>query len=82
MSQGQRPLRADARRNRASVIAAAELVLARDGMSASMREIARQAGVWLATVYRQFPTKAALYETITRDRVQRLLARAVLDRRT
>jgi AcrR family transcriptional regulator len=76
MTEEARPLRADARRNRASVIAAAELVLARYGISASMRDIARQANVGLATVYRQFPTKEALYEAITRDRVQRLLVRA------
>ncbi|XVQ13700.1 TetR/AcrR family transcriptional regulator [Spirillospora sp. CA-255316] len=67
-----RPLRSDARRNRARVIKAAEAVLARDGMSASLREIARQAGVGLATIYRQFPTKEALYEAIVHARVAAL----------
>jgi AcrR family transcriptional regulator len=60
VSQETRPLRADARRNRASVIAAAELILARDGVSASMRAIARQAGVGPATIYRQFPPSGPL----------------------
>ncbi|MEV5825520.1 helix-turn-helix domain-containing protein [Spirillospora sp. NPDC052242] len=69
MPETERPLRADARRNRARVLEAAEIVLARDGMSASMREIARRADVGLATIYRQFPTKEDLYRAVVRDRV-------------
>lgn len=69
-----KPLRADAQRNRVKVIAAAERVLARDGAAASMREIARLAGVGLATIYRQFPTKEVLFEEITLERLQRLIA--------
>ncbi|GII76191.1 TetR family transcriptional regulator [Sphaerisporangium rufum] len=76
MPDPSRPLRADARRNRERVLAAAEVVLARDGMSASLREIARQAGVGLATIYRQFPTKEALYEEIVIGRVRRLVDQA------
>ncbi|MEU6644609.1 helix-turn-helix domain-containing protein [Saccharomonospora sp. NPDC046836] len=71
-----RPLRADAQRNRLKVLAAAERVLAKDGSAASMREIARQAGVGLATIYRQFPTKEALYEAVVVERVRRLLDHA------
>ncbi|GAA1304843.1 TetR family transcriptional regulator [Planotetraspora silvatica] len=76
MTDTSRPLRADARRNRARVLEAAELVLARDGMTASLREVARQAGVGLATIYRQFPTKEALYEAIVIERVRRLVDEA------
>jgi AcrR family transcriptional regulator len=81
VSDTSRPLRADARRNRARVLEAAETILARDGMAASLREIARQAGVGLATIYRQFPTKEALYEAIVVERVRRLVdeARALAD---
>ncbi|MBF8192699.1 TetR/AcrR family transcriptional regulator [Nonomuraea sp. K274] len=68
-----KPLRADARRNRVRILAAAELVLARDGLSASVREIARQADVGMATIYRQFPTKEALYEAIVVSRIQALV---------
>jgi len=41
-----------------------------------MREIARKAGVGLGTIYRQFPTKEALFEAIVVDRVTRLLDHA------
>jgi AcrR family transcriptional regulator len=69
-------MRADALRNRARVLAAAETVLARDGLDAPMRAIARQAGVGVGTIYRQYPTKEALYQAIMADRMQRLAARA------
>ncbi|MEU6710429.1 helix-turn-helix domain-containing protein [Nonomuraea sp. NPDC046802] len=65
-------MRADAQRNRARVLEAAEVVLARDGLSASMREIANLAGVGVGTIYRQFPTKEALYQAIVMDRMRRL----------
>ncbi|MFI6375699.1 TetR/AcrR family transcriptional regulator [Streptomyces sp. NPDC050546] len=58
------------------MLEAAEIVLAKDGMAASMREIARHAGVGLATIYRQFPTKEALHEAIVVERVLRLLEEA------
>ncbi|SDH44535.1 TetR/AcrR family transcriptional regulator [Nonomuraea jiangxiensis] len=65
-------MRADAQRNRARVLEAAETVLARDGLSASMREIAELAGVGVGTIYRQFPTKEVLYQAIVTDRMRRL----------
>jgi AcrR family transcriptional regulator len=69
-------MRADALRNRAKVLAAAEIVLARDGLDAPMRAIARQAGVGVGTIYRQYPTKEALYQAIMTDRMRRLAAQA------
>lgn len=69
-------MRADARRNRARVLEAAEVVLARDGLSASMREIAALAGVGVGTIYRQFPAKEDLYRAIVVDRMRRLAERA------
>lgn len=52
-----RPLRADARRNRERVLAAASQVFAEDGIDANVAEIARRAGVGAGTVFRHFPTK-------------------------
>ena len=69
-------MRADAARNRDRVLEAAELVLTRDGLDAPMRAIARQAGVGIGTVYRQYPTKEALYQAIMADRMERLVERA------
>jgi AcrR family transcriptional regulator len=69
-------MRADAARNRDRVLEAAELVLTRDGLDAPMRAIARQAGVGVGTIYRQYPTKEALYQAIMADRMARLVAQA------
>lgn len=52
-----RPLRADARRNRERVLAAASQVFAEEGIEANVAEIARRAGVGAGTVFRHFPTK-------------------------
>lgn len=52
-----RPLRADARRNRERVLAAAMTVFAEQGADASVAEIARRAGVGAGTLFRHFPTK-------------------------
>lgn len=76
MSGDARPLRADARRNRARVLEAAEVVLARDGLSAPMRAIAQEAGVGLGTIYRHFPTQEALYQAIIIERTRRLVTEA------
>ncbi|GIH98854.1 TetR/AcrR family transcriptional regulator [Planobispora takensis] len=73
MTGDAKPLRADALRNRARVLEAAELILARDGLSASMRAIAQEAGVGLGTIYRHFPTREALHQAIIADRMRRLI---------
>lgn len=71
-----RPLRSDARRNRARVLDAAEAVFAAAGLSASMEEVARRAGVGVGTIYRHFPTKEALFESIIVSRYERLVEEA------
>lgn len=71
-----RPLRADARRNRERVLEAAELALASEGVSVPIDEVARRAGVGVGTVYRQFPTKEALFEAILMRRLERLVEEA------
>lgn len=68
----ERPLRADARRNRARVLDAARDVLASDGLDAQMDDIARRAGVGVGTVYRHFPTKEALVEALVIERFDHL----------
>jgi AcrR family transcriptional regulator len=59
-----RPLRADARRNRERVLAAARETFAEYGLDAQVDDVAARAGVGVGTVYRHFPTKEALLEAI------------------
>jgi AcrR family transcriptional regulator len=55
-------MRADARANRERILAAADAVFGELGASASTEEVARRAGVGIATVFRHFPTKPELVE--------------------
>ncbi|MFI0481168.1 TetR/AcrR family transcriptional regulator [Actinomadura sp. 9N215] len=71
-SASGRPLRADAVRNRAKVLAAAEEVFAVRGTSASTEEVARRAGVGIGTVFRHFPTKESLLEAVLVALLERL----------
>ncbi|MFI7664415.1 TetR/AcrR family transcriptional regulator [Nocardia sp. NPDC049526] len=71
-----RPLRADARRNRDRVLAAAQEAFAAEGISVPLDEIARRAGVGAGTVYRHFPTKEALFEAAIVDRIERMITHA------
>ncbi len=71
-----RPRRADARRNRDRVLAAARDAFAAEGSGASLDEIARLAGVGPGTVYRHFPTKEALFEAVVFDRIEELVDEA------
>ncbi|GAA5189789.1 TetR/AcrR family transcriptional regulator [Rugosimonospora acidiphila] len=73
---GGKPLRADARRNRARVLEAADDVFAAKGVSASTEEIARRAGVGVGTVFRHFPTKEALLQAVLVERFGRLAEQA------
>jgi AcrR family transcriptional regulator len=68
-----RPLRADARRNRAKVLEAAEEVFASEGLAVPIDEVARRAGVGVGTVYRHFPTKQALFEAIVVAHIEALV---------
>jgi len=67
-----RPLRSDARRNRAKLLDVAERVFAEKGTSASTEEVARRAGVGIGTVFRHFPTKGDLLEAVFVARLRRL----------
>jgi AcrR family transcriptional regulator len=67
-------MRADAARNRARILEAAEAVFAEKGPSASTEEVAARAGVAIGTVFRHFPTKKDLLAAIVGDLVRRLTA--------
>ena len=67
-----RPQRADARRNFEAVLAAAKLAFAQKGADASLEEIARQAGVGIGTLYRNFPTRSDLINAVYVDEVEEL----------
>jgi AcrR family transcriptional regulator len=66
--------------NRERVLAAAEEVFGRSGAAASTEDVARLAGVGIATVFRHFPTKAALLEAVFVAHVDRLVARGEAQR--
>jgi AcrR family transcriptional regulator len=68
------PLRADARRNREQIVAAAREIFAADGPDVPMEEIARAAGVGVGTLYRRFGDRDALIHAVTVDSGQRVLA--------
>jgi AcrR family transcriptional regulator len=70
--ESERPMRADARRNRELLVAAAREVFAEQGVSASMEAIARKAGVGVGTLYRHFPTRLDVVEAVYEDDVQEL----------
>jgi AcrR family transcriptional regulator len=58
------PKRADARRNYEQILATARKAFAEGGDSTSLEEIARQAGVGIGTLYRHFPSRQVLLETL------------------
>src|SRR5688572_27447561 len=77
-----RPLRADARRNRESILKAARRVFSEKGRDAQIDDVARRAKVGVGTVYRHFPTKAELLEALAGERFDEIAAftRVALER--
>jgi len=57
-------LRTDAARNRKAIVDTARLVFADKGLDVSLDEIARQAGIGNATLYRRFPSRADLIAAV------------------
>lgn len=78
MTAPERSLRADARRNRESVLDAAGELFARRGDNVQMDEIAARAGLGVGTLYRHFADKRALRAAIVGRRFEAVtsLARA------
>src|SRR3954468_527678 len=64
----ERPLRADARRNRERILVAARGACAQHGANVQIDDVAREAGVGVGTVYRHFPTKDALIEALVAEK--------------
>jgi AcrR family transcriptional regulator len=67
-----RVLRADASRNRSQLLEVATRVFGSAETEPSMRAIAREAGVGIATLYRHFPTRESLVDAVYHDQVARL----------
>jgi AcrR family transcriptional regulator len=72
----ERVLRADARRNREAVVAAAKKLFADQGLDAQMPDVAKAAKVGVGTVYRHFPTKDDLIAALAAERFERLADKA------
>ncbi|SHN46096.1 TetR/AcrR family transcriptional regulator [Cryptosporangium aurantiacum] len=75
-SAAGRPLRADARRNYDRLLDAAREAVAQHGAETSLDDIARRAGVGSGTLYRHFPTRAALLSAVFHEQVEDLCREA------
>lgn len=73
----RRNLRTDAARNLERIVAGAQRVFARAGAAASMEDVAAEAGVGIATVYRRFPTKEALLRVVLERRFDEVVEAAL-----
>jgi AcrR family transcriptional regulator len=76
VAESARAQRADARSNRGRILDAAQEVFGHGGEAASTEDVARLAGVGIATVFRHFPTKADLLDAVLVRRFDRLRERA------
>ena len=72
-------MRADARKNYDLLIEVARDVFVEQGAEASLRDIARRAGVGMGTLYRHFPNRDSLLEALLRSRFAALTAAALLE---
>ncbi len=71
-----RPLRRDAERNRQRILEAARDAFADEGLSVTLDEIARRAGVGVGTVYRRFPDKEQLIDALFEEQMTKFVALA------
>ncbi|TFW26540.1 TetR/AcrR family transcriptional regulator [Duganella callida] len=69
-------MRADAKKNYDHLLEIGRAVVAEQGAEASMRDVARRAGVGIGTLYRHFPTREALLEALLRESFDQLTASA------
>ncbi|GAA5021108.1 TetR/AcrR family transcriptional regulator [Actinopolymorpha pittospori] len=74
LSRPGRPRRADARRNYEQLVEQAKIAFAEFGVDASLDEIARRAGVASGTLYRHFPTRLDLIETVLAEQIAELVS--------
>jgi AcrR family transcriptional regulator len=73
MAIDQRPLRADAARNRQRLLVAARAVFAERGLDATMDEVARRAEVGVGTAYRRFRNRDDLIAALFEERLQEFM---------
>jgi AcrR family transcriptional regulator len=73
-TEAQRPLRADAERNRRRILDAAADLFAERGLQVSLDDVAERAGVGVGTVYRRFPDREALIDAVLQSRVEEFIA--------
>jgi AcrR family transcriptional regulator len=71
-----RPMRADAQRNYASLLNTARVAVSERGADIVLEDIARSAGVAIGTLYRHFPTRQDLLEAVFLDEINELRAQA------
>jgi len=67
----ERPLRADAERNRRLILETAERMFAQRGFGVTLNEVAHEAGVGVGTVYRRFPDRQTLIDALFTERFAR-----------
>jgi AcrR family transcriptional regulator len=72
--QSARRKRADAQRNRETLLDAAAELFVTSGVQAPVRDIAAKAGVGTGTIYRHFPTRADLIVAVYRHQVEACVA--------
>ena len=72
IAAARRPHRKDAARNYDALLEAAREAFAEHGAEASLEDIARRAGVGIGTLYRNFPTRRDLFESVYADEVNTL----------
>ncbi|WP_430785118.1 TetR/AcrR family transcriptional regulator [Actinoplanes sp. G11-F43] len=68
----EKPVRADALRNRRAILEAASQLFAERGLTVSLDEIARHAGLGVGTVYRRFGTRDAIVEALFATRIEHI----------
>ena len=71
-----RPMRADAQRNYASLLSTARVAVSERGADIVLEDVARSAGVAIGTLYRHFPTRQDLLEAVFLDETNELRVRA------
>lgn len=76
MTTTAKPMRADARRNREALLAKARELFANGCFDLRFDDYARLAGVGTGTLYRHFPTRAALAEAVYREEITAMCSRA------
>jgi len=69
MSSTEQPLRKDAERNRQRILEAARELFAERGLGVTLNDVAHHAGVGVGTVYRRFPDKEVLLDTLFQEQL-------------